>query len=48
MMSSHHAYDVWQWMVSKGYYPLEEAPSQKMGTFGNMYRTIPEINATVQ
>lgn len=47
IMSSHHAYDIWQWMVSKGYYPLEAAPSQTMGTFGNMYRAIPEINAAV-
>lgn len=36
-MSSHHAYDVWQWMVKKGYYPLEAAPAETMGVLGSMY-----------
>lgn len=39
-MSSHHAYDVWQWMVEKGYYPLEEAPAGVMGILGSMYKPI--------
>ena len=25
-MSCNHAYDVWQWMVNKGFYPLSPAP----------------------
>jgi spore coat protein CotF len=46
-MSSHHAYDVWQWMVQKGYYPLEAAPSETLGTLASMYKTVPETNAVV-
>jgi spore coat protein CotF len=46
-MSSHHAYDVWQWMVTKGYYPLEAAPAQSLGTLASMYNTVPE-HATLQ
>lgn len=41
-MSSHHAYDVWQWMVRKGYYPLESISTETMGVFSNMYNTIEE------
>jgi spore coat protein CotF len=47
-MSSHHAYDVWQWMVSKGYYPLEAAPAETLGTLASMYHIVPESNATFQ
>ena len=46
-MSSHHAYDVWQWMVTKGYYPLEAAPAQSLGTLASIYHTVPE-SATYQ
>jgi hypothetical protein len=31
MMSCSHAYDVWQYMVSKGYYPLEAAQPDIIG-----------------
>lgn len=41
-MSSHHAYDVWQWMVNKGYYPLEPAPMSTMTTLGAMYQMVSE------
>ncbi|MNP75343.1 Coat F domain protein [compost metagenome] len=41
-MSSHHAYDVWQWMVNKGYYPLESAPMSTMTTLGTMYQLVHE------
>lgn len=41
-MSSHHAYDVWQWMVKKGYYPLQPADEQTMNTIGNMYQVVQE------
>lgn len=44
-MSSHHAYDVWQWMVKKGYYPLEAAPAETMGTMASMYRTVEQTSA---
>lgn len=39
-MSSHHAYDVWQWMVKKGYYPLEAADQMTMQTLGQMYHVV--------
>ncbi len=39
-MSSHHAYDIWQWMVKQGYYPLEAAPAEATGVFGSMYKTV--------
>ncbi|MGG6313389.1 spore coat protein [Paenibacillus macerans] len=41
-MSSHHAYDVWQWMVNKGFYPLEAAPVATMGTLSTMYQKVQE------
>jgi spore coat protein CotF len=44
-MSSHHAYDVWQWMVKKGFYPLEPAAGSAMGTFGSMYGPVKETAA---
>jgi spore coat protein CotF len=44
-MSSHHAYDIWQWMVKKGYYPLEAAPANTMGVFGNMYKPVGQTAA---
>lgn len=46
-MSSHHAYDVWQWMVQKGYYPLEPAPMTTMSTLGTMYQKV-EGTAPIQ
>jgi spore coat protein CotF len=47
-MSSHHAYDIWQWMVKKGYYQLEAAPAETLGTIGSIYKTVPESNAAFQ
>lgn len=44
-MSSHHAYDVWQWMVKKGYYPLEAAPAETLGTMASMYKTVQQPTA---
>ncbi|GIP31811.1 spore coat protein [Paenibacillus sp. J2TS4] len=41
-MSSHHAYDVWQWMVKKGFYPLEPAPQTTLSTLGGMYQLVQE------
>lgn len=41
-MCSHHAYDVWQWMVKKGYYPLEAAPMSTMNTLGAFYQKVHE------
>ncbi|WP_129597250.1 spore coat protein [Anaerophilus nitritogenes] len=42
LMSSSHAYDVWQYMVDKGYYPLEQADQQMTSKIGNMYQVVPE------
>lgn len=41
-MSSHHAYDVWQWMVKKGYYPLEASPQTTLNMLGSMYQVVQE------
>lgn len=44
-MASHHAYDVWQWMVKKGYYPLQPAPQNAMHMIGQMYNMVEQPNA---
>jgi spore coat protein CotF len=41
-LSSHHAFEVWQWMVQKGYYPLESVPAPTLNTFGHFYQQIPQ------
>lgn len=41
-MNSHHAYDVWQWMVERGYYPQEAAQQTTLDTLGRLYETVPE------
>ncbi|TCP29423.1 spore coat protein CotF [Scopulibacillus darangshiensis] len=35
--SSRHAYDMWQYMVSKGYYPLSPAPVTEIQQTGGIY-----------
>lgn len=35
--SSRHAYDIWQYMVKRGYYPLSPAPSQDMQKVAAMF-----------
>ena len=42
LMSSAHAYEVWQYMVKKGYYPLEQADTQITQKIGNMYKPVTE------
>ena len=44
---SSHAYDVWQYMVRKGYYPLEQADQQMIRKIGGMYQVAPEDKARV-
>lgn len=39
-MCSHHAYDVWQWMVKKGFYPLEPASPTTLNTLGGFYQVV--------
>lgn len=48
MMSCSHAYDIWQYMVKKGYYPLEEADATLTSKIGAMYQVIPEDKAQIQ
>ncbi|WP_243526073.1 spore coat protein [Bacillus pseudomycoides] len=40
--SSHHAYDIWQYMVKKGYYQLSPAPSSEIQAIASMYQPINE------
>ncbi|EKN70665.1 spore coat protein F [Neobacillus bataviensis LMG 21833] len=35
--SSRHAYDIWQYMVKKGYYPLTPAPAADIQSVGSIY-----------
>lgn len=35
--SSRHAYDIWQYMVAKGYYPLSPAPQGDIQAVGNIF-----------
>lgn len=41
-MSCNHAYDVWQWMVNKGFYPLEPAPQSTLSTVSSIYHEVRE------
>lgn len=47
-MSSHHAFDVWQWMVKKGFYPLEQAQPAAAGVIASMYHIVEQPTATIQ
>lgn len=40
-MSSHHAYEIWQWMVQKAYYPLETAPQPTSNIMSEFYQQVP-------
>lgn len=42
LLCSHHAYDVWQYMVKWGFYPLLPAPQIELQTVASMYAMIPE------
>lgn len=48
MMSCSHAYDVWQYMVNKGYYPLEAAQPQSVNKVASMYQVVPENTQQIQ
>jgi len=41
LMSCNHAYDVWQWMVKQGFYPLEPADQQMTSKVGSIYGIVP-------
>ena len=42
MMSCSHAYDVWQYMSSKGYYPVEMATPEHLNKISSIYLIVPE------
>lgn len=46
-MASHHAYDVWQWMAKRGYYPLQQAPQDAMQMIGQMYNIVEQPNISM-
>ncbi|HHY73674.1 MAG TPA: spore coat protein [Bacillus bacterium] len=48
MMSCAHAYDMWQYMASKGYYPVENANPADTAKIGAMYQVIPENQEQIQ
>lgn len=41
-MSCNHSYEVWQYMVKKGYYPLEPAPQSTLTTMSTIYGEVRE------
>ncbi|HBV88521.1 spore coat protein [Desulfosporosinus sp.] len=47
-MSSHHAFDVWQWMVKQGYYPLKAADPVITQTLGQMYDLVQGPSSVLQ
>ncbi|MBT2756783.1 spore coat protein [Mesobacillus foraminis] len=48
MMSCSHAYDMWQYMVTKGYYPLEQADPNMVSKIGAIYQVVPEDQEQIQ
>ncbi len=48
MMSCSHAYEVWQYMVGKGYYPLEAADQNAIGKVGGMFQVVNENQPQIQ
>lgn len=48
MMSCSHAYDVWQYMAQKGYYPQETATDAQIGKIASTYLLVPETENNQQ
>jgi spore coat protein CotF len=40
-MSSHHAFDIWQYMVQRGFYPVEAAHQSSLNIYGRAYQPVP-------
>jgi spore coat protein CotF len=40
-MCSHQAYDVWQYMARKGWYPVVQASNQSVHAIQHMYQQVP-------
>jgi len=47
-MGCAHAYDMWQYMASKGYYSVENADTAEIAKIGAMYQVVPENQAQIQ
>jgi spore coat protein CotF len=43
-MCCNQSYEVWQYMVKKGYYPLEPAPQSCINTVSSIYRIVNQSN----
>ncbi|WP_077303113.1 spore coat protein [Virgibacillus pantothenticus] len=41
--SNHHAYEIWQYMTKKGYYPLMAAPQNAINTIGSIYQPVEQL-----
>jgi spore coat protein CotF len=41
-MSSHHAYEIWQWMVQKGYYPVQAVQDTTIQFYSGAYQQTKE------
>lgn len=39
-MSCNHAYEIWQWMVKKGFYALSPASQQEIDSAGSFYNLV--------
>lgn len=39
-MSSHHAFEVWQYMAQKGYYPVQPAQQQTLNMYSQVYQPV--------
>ena len=48
MMSCSHAYDMWQYMANKGFYPVETADPASISKIGAMYQVVPENQPQIQ
>ncbi|WP_050614873.1 spore coat protein [Bacillus testis] len=48
MMSCSHAYDMYQYMVSKGYYPVEFASEAQVAAIARNYLIVPETEQNQQ
>lgn len=41
-MSCNHAYEVYQWMVKNGFYPLSPAPQTEIDATGAIFNVVPQ------
>lgn len=46
-MCSRHAFEVWQWMVKRGCYPLAPAAQDAQDAVGRMYQYVKEPAAVM-